>query len=129
MKSPTNNLGFKQQPCFHSADLIDCVAGDRELARGIVELFIESSRSLVDSLPAKSQPESRHELIGLFHRLNGSAASVGARQFSELCHRWELALSRPNAAASQTPLLDEESIDQINQAYRDLLQELDKFLK
>lgn len=133
MSTPCNHTGGKSpggvKVAYDPDALMALVANDSTLAQTVIETFIEQADQILESLGNVDSGRERTQLVALLHRLNGSASSIGAREFAALCRHWEIHLARQTEGQHGLAPLDSEVLDEIRSSYQGLRQELVRYLK
>lgn len=97
--------------------LREITAGDKDLERGLFEMFISSSDKCLSILQQQADNVDGSEWRTQAHAWKGSCANLGASRLRDLCFKAQTSESSP--AAFKHQLLDE-----IKQEYAVVLQDL-----
>ena len=68
--------------------------GDRELAASIIEIFIQNTANLIESMLAEIDANNLDQVSKLAHSLKGSAASISAKLLSSMAYELEKSASK-----------------------------------
>ena len=82
---------------------IDPAAG-RELVVSVIDTYIESTQSLIESLVNAEGLDDAESIARLAHALKSSSANVGAREFAGLCSKIETAARSRSLASIKNEL-------------------------
>lgn len=105
------------------------LADNKEVASTIVRTFMEQSDRLLQEIESASRENDLKHMISCFHKLAGSACSIGADQFGMLCKSIELELEQQEDSDQlQEPCLDPDKFVAAREAYAALVRELEAFL-
>lgn len=105
------------------------LADNKDVASTIVRTFMEQSDRLLQVIESASRENDLKQLISCFHKLAGSASSIGADQFGILCKSIELELEeQEDSGQLKEPCLDPDKYEAARYAYAALARELEAFL-
>jgi HPt (histidine-containing phosphotransfer) domain-containing protein len=85
---------------FDRASLLTRLAGDEELVREIVTLFVEDTASLVVQLRKAAAAEDLSVVAQIAHAMRGAAANVSASRMVDVAQRTERAAKQGSVAES-----------------------------
>jgi len=101
---------------FNSDALLEHLMNDRDLAREILDVYLDSSSELLDNLETAVRAREKSDLVLHSHSLKGASSNVGAEKLTDLASQSEQAAK--NGDLDQAV----EILPKIKASYEDFLQ-------
>ncbi len=86
---PSRPRGWRRLAVYDDEDLLHNLAGDRDIERKVLEIFLKSTPTLLEELVGALGKRDKAESRRLNHSIKGSAANVGGRMLSEVARAAE----------------------------------------
>lgn len=100
---------------FNSGAFLENLVNDRNLAREILAIYLDSSRALLDKLESSIEAGDASEIALHSHSLKGASLNVGAERMADI--------ARQSEQAAKEGFLDPAAdlLAQLRSAYQDFL--------